>query len=362
MRMLHVSQPVDAGVARVVVDLAAEQVGRGWDVWVACPTEGWLAAAARDAGASVVPWEATRSPGPSVLREVRSLAATVRRLAPEVVHLHSSKAGLAGRLAIRGSLPTVFQPHAWSFLAAQGQVARASAAWERRACRWTDRVVAVSGSEARRGAEAGVSAPVVVAPNGVDVEKWAPRDRAAARAELGLDPGPIALCAGRLAPQKGQDILAAVWSRVRDQVPGARLLLVGDGPARAALEGSAGLGVELRGFSADLAPWYAAADVVVVPSRWEGMALVPLEAMASGRCVVATDVDGMREALGTDAGEVVPVEDGDALVEALVRGLSDATVAERAGRAGRARVVDLFDVRRCTAALTDSVAELRRRP
>jgi glycosyltransferase involved in cell wall biosynthesis len=358
VRILHVAQPVEAGVPRVVVDLVADQVGRGWDVVVACPATGWLPTTAAAAGARLVPWEATRSPGPTTPLEARALAAVVRSVQPGVVHLHSAKAGLAGRLAVRGHRPTVFQPHAWSFEAADGPIGAASRVWERTASRWTHLVVAVSEAEAARGRAAGVDAPVLMARNGVDVRRLTPRDRATARAALGLDDRPLAVCVGRLAEQKGQDVLVAAWPAVRAAVPGARLVLVGDGPARPAIEALAGEGVVVAGGSDDPATWYAAADVVAVPSRWEGMALVPLEAMASGRTVVGTDVDGMREALGDDAGAVVPVEDPDRLAAAITARLGNPSLAAREGAAGRARAVALFDVRVSAAAVGDAVAGL----
>src|SRR4051812_17465786 len=112
MRVLHVSQPVDGGVAQVVADLVTDQVGRGWDVVVACPPSGWLPSVVCDAGARVVQWPAARSPGLSVVREAQVLTRTVQATAPSVVHLHSAKAGLGGRLAVRGRRPTVYQPHA----------------------------------------------------------------------------------------------------------------------------------------------------------------------------------------------------------------------------------------------------------
>lgn len=359
LRVLHVAQPVDAGVARVLVDLVHDQLGCGWEVWVACPPGGWLPSAAEAAGARVVSWPASRQPGPRLVREVRTLSAVVRSIDPTVVHLHSAKAGLAGRLAIRGRRTTVFQPHAWSFLAAGGVLGAISRTWERWATRWTDLVVAVSAAEASRGVAAGVSAPVVVTPNGVDLQRWRPRDRARARAELGLEPGPLALCAGRIAHQKGQDVLVRAWPLIRTRVPGARLVLVGDGPERQNLMAMGGVGVELHGSVDDLAPWYAAADVVVLPSRWEGMALVPLEAMASGRPVVATDVDGVREALGAEAGAVVPAGALEELVAAVSLRLADPVLCAAEGRAARARAVEQFDVRRCAAAVSTAVATLK---
>lgn len=358
MRIVHVSQPVEAGVPRVVVDLAADQVGRGWDVVVVSPDSGWLPDAARGVGARHVAWDASRSPGPATLREAVALAAIVRRTSPSVVHLHSSKAGLAGRLAVRGRRPTAFQPHAWSFEATEGVVGRASATWERWAGRWTDLVLAVSEDEAALGRGIGLRAPLLVVPNGVDPERWVPQDRNAARTALGIGDGPVVVCVGRLARQKGQDLLVHAWPAVRERVPGARLLLVGEGPERTALQESAGPGVELVGATEDPSLWYAAADVVAMPSRWEGMALVALEAMACGRAVVATAVSGALEAIGTEAGAVVPAEDVTALGEALVRRLRDPHLTRLEGDRARARVLRHFDVRRAAALVGDAVAGL----
>ena len=227
MRVVHVTQPVEAGVAAVVLDLALAQRARGWSVVVVCPPTGWLADRARGLGIDVRPWHATRQPGPMLVKEVRTLRRILTRLAPDVVHLHSSKAGLVGRLAVRGRVPTVFQPHLWSFQTARGVLRTVSTAWERRASRWTDLVVCVSDDELVIGRDAGVTAPAEVVCNGVDTDRLRPRDPAAARASLGLEPnGPLAVCVGRLAQLKGQDQLLSAWPEVLARVPRARLVLV----------------------------------------------------------------------------------------------------------------------------------------
>jgi glycosyltransferase involved in cell wall biosynthesis len=158
---------------------------------------------------------------------------------------------------------------------------------------------------------------------------------------------------GRLSRQKGQDLLLEAWPQVRRVVPEGRLVLVGAGPEEERLRSAAGPGVELVGERDDVHDWYAAADVVVLPSRWEGMSLVPLEAMASGRSVVATDVSGAREAIGEEAGAVVGRDDPDALATAIAERLIDPQHTEREGRAGRRRVESSFDVQRTTHALAE---------
>lgn len=336
-KVLHVAQPVDAGVARCVADFAADQRAHGLDARVACPPNGPLPEWLRAAGVPCTAWPASRSPGPSVLPETARLARIVARWQPDLVHLHSSKAGLAGRLAVRGRRPTVFQPHAWSFAAVTGPVRAASLAWERLGARWADTIVCVSQAECDDGTAAGVRARLAVVPNGVDLGRWTPADKGAARERLGLAPGtPLVVCVGRLSRQKAQDVLLAAW---RD-VPGADLALVGDGPDRAALEASAPPRVRFAGRRDDVAGWYAAADVVAVPSRWEGMALVALEALACGRPVVGTDVAGMRE-IGVD---VVPPDDPAALARALVHRLRSPVPPEECRAHAR-------DLRETTAAI-----------
>ncbi|MEV7550379.1 glycosyltransferase [Amycolatopsis sp. NPDC089917] len=358
MKVVHVSQPVTAGVAVIVLDLAVAQREQGWSVTVVCPPSGWLAEQARLHGIEVRGWAATRSPGLRVVAETLRLRQLLSDSEADVVHLHSSKAGLAGRLAVRGRLPTLFQPHLWSFETARGPLRRASAGWERFACRWTDLVVCVSDDELDAGRRAGISAAAEVVCNGVDTERFVPGDRVTARRRLGLpEQAPIAVCLGRLADLKGQDQLLTAWPNVLRRVPDARLVFAGDGPMGAlwreshpvAAHGS----VRWHGHTEDAAAFYTAADVVVLPSRAEGMALVPLEAMACARSVVAFDVGGIRQSVA-DAGVVLPAGDLRRLGDAVATRLAEPRLARLEGERGRRRAELSFDRRR----MSDQIATL----
>ncbi len=176
--------------------------------------------------------------------------------------------------------------------------------------------------------------------------------RSRGRRQTGLDAGPVAVCVGRLCRQKGQDVPLAAWSRVTAELPRARLVLVGDGPDRDCLRSSAPPGVVFAGHVTDPVPWYAAADVVVLPSRWEAMPLVLLEAMASGRSVVATDVGGVREALPSDAG-IVEIGDAGALAAELLARLRSTDLADAEGVANRNRVRAVHDLGRVGGLVRD---------
>lgn len=383
--MLHVSQPVSEGVARWVALLAADQVARGWSVHVASPDgalrsdvlaggDGQLSQDVLAAGAAHHVWDASRGPGAAVLSEARALAAIIKRVDPDLVHLHSSKAGLAGRLVLRGSRPTIFQPHCWSFEAVGGLVAKVSKAWERFGARWATRTICVSSQEQKAGVAAGVpQLGSVVIRNGVDLKRWpmaTAADRRQARLELDLPANaPIAVTVGRLAPQKGQDVLLKAWPRVLSAVPGAQLYLVGDGPDRDALRAAAARlsGVHVVGSRNDVGLWLAASDVVVMPSRWEGLALTALEAAATGRSLVATDVAGMGEVIGegdAKAGVIVPLggELVPMLAHCLAERLKNLDLASQEGDNGRSRAVAEFDLKTAldrTAALTMILCAMR---
>lgn len=367
--VLHVAQPWTGGVPRVVEALIRDQLMRGWSVVAASPPGGDLHRLARDAGGAWVPWKANRLPGRSVFAEWCALRAIVTAVDPDVVHLHSAKAGFVGRWVLRGRRATIFEPNAWSFEAAPlgSTIYRASLAWERFGARWSDAIVCVSDGERSLAETLAVSrAHIRVIPNGVDLARFPmphAADRAAARARIGLDPDvPLAICVGRLSPQKNQGAILDIWPSVREEVPHARVALVGDGPDRAALETRAVEGVDFVGSSSDVASWLAAASVVVQPSRWEGMSLAVLEALAAARSLVVTDVSGMKDVVTPGTGVIVPPDDLQALAGEVVRRLADSALADREGQAARERAEREFDLLRRgarVATLYDEVLSAR---
>lgn len=366
LSVLHVTQPTSGGVGRHVLALISDQIERGFDVAVACPPDGELLEEALRMDVRHLPWTAERAPGPGVALETAALRRIVGRVDADLVHLHSSKAGLAGRLILRGRRPTIFQPHAWSFEAVNGFVGRAALAWERASAHWADVVVCVSDGERRRGEEAGIRARFRVIRNGIDLDAFPealPQDRERAREHLGraIDES-LVVSVGRLARAKGQDILVDAWPSVRARVPDACLVLVGAGPDEVALRRRAGAGIELVGERNDVLDWLAAADVVVQPSRWEAMSLAVLEAMARGRSVVVTDVPGAPEILADVDGAVVPIEAPAPLATAVADRLLEPERAAAEGRENRRRAQQ-FDVRHMTTAFAEVYSDLLvRRP
>ncbi|HLK12037.1 MAG TPA: glycosyltransferase family 4 protein [Candidatus Binatia bacterium] len=214
-----------------------------------------------------------------------------------------------------------------------------------RALRWAfrraARVVACASSLAAsaRALAPEAASRVVYVPNGVDLARFAP--------EVVPYPHgrPYVLAVGRLAHQKGFDVLLEAWALAGPAAAGVDLLLAGDGPDRAALERQAaelGIAASVHFLgstqSARLAALYRGALLLACPSRWEGLPLVCLEAMASGCPVVGSDVDGIPDAVTPgETGLLVPPREPTALAGALTALLGDP--ARRAAFGARARAI-----------------------
>ena len=195
------------------------------------------------------------------------------------------------------------------------------------------RVGGPAGADARAGGPTAeqfdVPAPPASLPTAADVAR--------ARADVGGGDRPVVLAVGRLAPQKGLDVLidAAVRWRARDPRP--RTVIAGEGPLAAALRAQArqsGADVELLGARRDVPALLAIADVVVIPSRWEARALILQRAMRAGRPIVATSVGGAPELTGPDGAILVPAGDPGALAAAVTAVLDDTALARADRRSG----------------------------
>jgi len=290
-----------------------------------------------DAGAGVARIPGLgRVPRPAALRR---LASTLRAADPVLVHANATDQGdgMSAILVACGlRRPLAVTVH----LAVDGRSARheALSGW---ALRSAGAVIAVSDAVGAHLVSLGVS-PVVVR-NGLPV----PQPAAGARAALGIAENALLVGGiGRLSTQKGWDVLCRAAPALRARCPGAVVAIVGEGPERASLEPlAAEHDVRLLGSRPDGAALLCAFDVLAAPSRFEGLPLVPIEALHAGVPIVAADVDGLRDVVG-DAGVLVAPGDPAALGTAL--GLLAADPRQRAVLAarGKARASALFGVAR----------------
>ena len=336
------------GGAPTLVSLLARVQGERHDVGVVCHPRGTLAAEAAAAGARVWPVWMDRAVRPlGDARALRRLSAIIREFRPDVVHAHSSKAGVLGRVAARaGRVPVVLSPHNFAYRSYEGSAAARLAflGVERALAPLTDYLHVVSQDEYDDAIAHGVAPPgrCVCIENGID-----------ARPLLDLEPPRSAppLTVGtfaRLWPQKRVDLLLRA-AAAADTQP-FEIAIIGEGPARAELVRlAAELGLAQRTRFEPRMNARAALrelDVFVLSSSHEASPLTLMEAMAAGRPVVASAVGGIPQLVEhRRTGLVVPAGDAGALADALTELLADAALRERLGRAARDVAASRFDIR-----------------
>ena len=283
---------------------------------------------------------------------VNYLYALMRRNRYHIVHTHTTKAGILGRIAARlAGVPIVIHtPHGHAFhdyLSRSGSAALRQV--ERWLACWTDQIVCLTEAERDDHVRLGIGPPqrFEVIHSGVDVDRFknAKPDVAAKRRDLGLPPtGPLVGCVARLVPVKGVHYLLEAVPRITAAVPRATVVYVGDGPLRPDLERRASVlgvnrAVAFLGLRRDVAEIMPLFDLVVLPSLNEGMGKAAVEAMAAGRPVVGSRISGIQDVV-TDGqtGLLVLPADPEALAVAILRCLADPELALAMGRRAQAQV------------------------
>lgn len=307
----------------------------------------------------------------------RRIAALLRATPFDIVHTHSSKAGFLGRTAARaaGVPAVVHTSHVFPFLMeVPAPLKWIYAALERRAAACTDRLLCVCEHERQAALRARIGPPagLTVIPNGIDPDEVrtaaARADLEALRRELAFPAGaPLIVAVGRLTAQKDMAGLVRAAPAILDRHPRAGFALIGDGEQRPALERlirSLGLRDRFRlpGQRDDAPAWLALADVVTIPSRWEGLPYSLLEAMALGKPVAATAVGGIPEVvIPGETGILVPSRMPDRLAAAVLDLLADPALRSRMGREGRQRVASGFTRQAMIARLEGVYRDLHER-
>ena len=248
------------------------------------------------------------------------------RTRPALVHIHAGIGweGHASARAARAADARVIRTEHLPYLLTD----RAQQDQHRAALASVDRVIAVSHAVADSHRAAGLGERLATVANGV-APRPATRERAALRREWVLGDGPVLLMAGRFAAQKEHALLLDAMPAIVAARPGATLLIAGDGPLlwpiarEVAVRGLAGA-VRLLGYRDDLPELMAAADLLLLPSRFEGLPLVALEAMAAGLPVVASDAPGIAELLEHGrSGWLAPAGDAAAFAATVLDALAD---------------------------------------
>jgi 1,2-diacylglycerol 3-alpha-glucosyltransferase len=369
--------PFCGGVTISVETLRCGLERRGHEVWLFAPRfPGYtdetprvirvpsVPAATYPEFALAIPW------GPRLARRVRALGF-------DVFHAHHPflLGPAARRFARRAGRPLVFTYHtryekyAHYVPLTRPLVEAAALGLSTRFAASADAVLAPSGLVREQLRARGVSTPVTVVPTGIDLERFRPGDRTAARRELGLGADdPLLLYVGRLDREKSVDRVLLAFERIAGTLPAARLWLVGQGKESQALQrravaSPAGDRIYFAGVRehARLAAWYQAADLFLFASETETQGLVLAEAAACGLPAVAVLAPGTDEVVRDGESGILTKGDAAALAEAAIGLLLDGP--RRAGMRARARLVaeTEFDVERQITRTLDVYAAARER-
>lgn len=341
LRLCHVITEFDAGGAERILLRTVQRLDqqRFPSYIVSLRPAGSLSPAAERSGVEVVHLGMGRRPGPATIWQ---LARLFRKRKVDIAHAYLYDASIATRIAGRlARVPVVVT----STRASLSYLPRVAWWLDRATAPWCQRIIAVSRGTAefviqREGIPRD---KVVVIPNGVDLERFRPGGKQTARTDLRVASDAfVVACVGRLHPQKGHRYLLEALDAMRSRVPGLLCLMAGEGALRVALEAEVkrrGLAAVCRFLGAQdpIQPLYAAADVVVLPSLYEGMPNVVLESMAMGCPVIATAVEGSVDLVEDGVtGLLVPPADAAALERALLELASDSGRRVAMGRSARA--------------------------
>ncbi len=360
VRLLYVAT-VSATLRHFLAPYALHLRAAGWRVDAAAngATEDAVLRAAVD--------EVYELPLSRSLLGVRGMLATVRALTnllasqPDIIHVHTPIASFITRLAVRrlpaDARPTVvYTAHGFHFhRGGRWATNQLFLAAERLAGRWTDRLIVINEEDfdaARRHRLVPADRLVRMPGIGLDTTVYSrasvdPGRIAAVRSALGIPSGvPMFVTVGELNRNKRpSDAIAALGAM---QHHDARLVLLGEGPARAGLEAlvaKIGLGqrVVFAGMVADVRPLLASAIALVHPSKREGLSRSVMEALALEVPVIASTARGNRELVG-ESGAIVPIGDVAGLARAMDDLAADPGTATELGRLGRGRMVERYDL------------------
>ena len=346
---LVTESPEPSGVGEHMLTLAGGLADR-YDIVVGAPRDSGLLDRARAAG---LPVKVVDPADPAGLQRWFDHGR------PDLVHVHAGIGweGHASARAAHAAGGRVIRTEHLPYLLTD----EAQRAEHRDALGKVDRLIAVSEAVAASHRDAGLGNRLATIANGIAAR--APvRQRDALRREMAIDGGPVLLMAGRFAPQKDHALLLAALPAILAVHPGLGVLLAGTGPllwpvarsiARAGLAGS----VRLLGHRSDLPDLMAAADLLVLPSRFEGLSLTALEAMAAGLPIVASDAPGNAEMLEHGrSGWLAAAGDAAAFAAAVIDALADRDRLAGIAASAAARQADRYTASRMiddTAALYD---------
>lgn len=326
--------------------LAGHFVSKGDEVVVMSAPAGWLAQETRSSGAKHMPNPfLSNSINPiNLWRAYKSIRQAFIEFSPDVIHCHSTVAGILGRLASRNRWPVIFTAHGWPFEPGTPRWRRLLLMWvERYLAHYCKKIVCVSKYTRTIALKNNLTRPdkLTVVYNGVELCDPVGKPSEKTTVEV--------LFVGRLSKQKDPMTLLRAYGLINSSERSRiSITIIGDGPdigrLKEFIDQHALAGVRLLGGlnPSDVRDEMRRADVFVLSTNWEGFPYVILEAMSSGLPIIATDVGGISEAVGTANGFLVKKKDALALSKAITILLENRSLRESLGAESRRIIMANF--------------------
>ena len=367
IRVLQMIDEASVGGGQMHVLLLSKYLDKNeFDVTIATEPHGYLVDEAKKVGIPTLPITISNS---FSIKTLLKMKRQLRQNDFDILHTHGGTAGFWGRAAAtlnRSPRAKIHTYHGLHYLSEAHEGRRSFQLADRLALPFTTKLICVCESDFKKGLAAKIVTEKkgVVIHNGIELEKFSHQTkREDLRKEFGVGKDEIVFgTVGRLHKQKAQDILLRAFRMVADQRPNVRLWIVGDGELRSGLERLAQeLGivgkVNFLGERTDIPELLSAMDIFVLSSLWEGQPIVLLEAMASSKPVVTTNVDGIPEIVEDGkSGLLVEAGAAESLSLAMERLLVDSQLRKEFAVKGRDRMSAKFTARH----MAERVAQLYR--
>lgn len=292
----------------------------------------------------------------SDIKVERTLRRIIKQLKPDIVYAHSSKAGAFARIADLGlNNKVIYNPHGWAFNMQQSAKKKEMCKWvEKISAHFCDKIVCISDAEKESALREKICKPnkLQVIYNGIDleeIEKTAPMSRA----QLGIPEGAFVIgMVGRLSKQKAPDTFVKAAKLIKEKIPNAFFLMVGDGELRDQIENlisqyDLGSSFLITGWVDNSTAYMKIMNVGMLLSRWEGFGLVLPEYMACGIPIVATNVDAIPNIVKDGVNGMLVNKDSFVGVQKVCTGLkNDTELKDRIIASAKSMVRNKFGAKR----------------
>ncbi|KYH28018.1 MULTISPECIES: glycosyltransferase family 4 protein [Clostridium] len=359
IKVLHITQATIGGTLEYIKLFFNNTDKSKFQVELACPSYGPMKKQVEELGIKVHDVYMKRQISLiSDLRACLQLIKLVKKIKPDIIHIHSSKAGVLGRIAayVTG-VPCIYNAHGWSFsMNISNKKKKFYATIERICAKLTKKIINISDYEQQLAIQYNIApkSKMITIYNGIDVDKYNGKfDKNTILSELNIPKDAFIVgMVGRLAKQKSPETFLKIAERISMLVKNSFFILVGDGELRKDVEKSIvekGLTnkVKITGWTNEVAEYISVFDIGILTSKWEGFGLVLAEYMASGKPIVASNVGGIPTVIENNRnGILVDSNDIDGFVDGILKIKNNKELRDSFITNSYKDVREKFDIRR----------------